>query len=321
MDFSWLDKVERPRIVTHRDTDGIMCGVLFYCILKDKNPEIVTTDYDELDPSSKSKEKFKFTANDIVLDLPQPNINVLFWADHHQGKKFREPVYPYIYNDQADSCTGLLYSYLVKKYRFLKRFSGLIAATDMVDAAKYPNAQYHKNIDDYGNKIRLGLDVGAKIHDNMFYKPMLIKEIATARNWRKVLNSSFHMTRVHTSIFQYQEYEKEAIHYLSLHDRVVCSDLGDKRLPGLLNRYYAFEVFPQVYYGIAVYMVRGVYRIVLSLNTFNKDANKNNLNLGKIAISIDPKGGGHEGIGIISGIKKEKKEETINYLLDLMNKK
>lgn len=319
MTFAWIKKVnEKTRIVTHGDTDGIMSAVLIYKIFKNKNLKIVITDHDEI---NSEKDRFIFTPNDIVLDLPQPDMDVVFWADHHITMKNKNSGYHYLYDEHAKSCAGLLYQYLFKKYKTLKNFSELIVDTDMIDSANYPNAKYQKNLDNYGNKIRLGLDGGSKIHNNMFYKPALIREIAISRDWRKVLDNPLHMARVYTSLYQYKEYEEEVVKYLSLKGKVAYSDVGNKRLPGLLNRYYVFELFPDAFYSLAVYMVKGVYRIVISLNTFNKDSFSKRLDLGAIAKIINPQGGGHKGIGVIPDVKKEEKDRVVADILALLGYK
>jgi len=81
MDFSWVEKVKNARIVAHNDTDGVICAMLMYYVLNNPNIEIVVTDYNEIDAKDDSDNKFWFQKNDIVVDLPQPNIDVLFCVD------------------------------------------------------------------------------------------------------------------------------------------------------------------------------------------------------------------------------------------------
>src|SRR3989338_5801283 len=128
--------MENGRLVTHHDTDGIVSGALMYAMRKKNSDKIVITDYKYID--AVDEWKFKFDGKDIVVDLPQPDIKVRFWADHHQtGMRYDKPTHPYLFDSSQKSCAGFLYRHFLVGYPMLSRFEELVLGAEVVDSAGY----------------------------------------------------------------------------------------------------------------------------------------------------------------------------------------
>jgi hypothetical protein len=112
------------RIVTRPDFDGVVCATLLIDALDIDEPILW------VEPNAVQKGHVEIGPEDVVANLPYPS-GCALWFDHHYTNRHNQSFEGVF--EIAPSAAGLIYKYY--QNRFSRDYSGLVAATDRIDAA------------------------------------------------------------------------------------------------------------------------------------------------------------------------------------------
>lgn len=306
------------RIITHYDVDGICSAAIF--LAKEKQ-ESQADSIDEIlfsTPRIINEKEIELRSADIVLDLPQPKEEIGFWADHHHGAKHYEPAYPYIYNSSSKSCARILYDYFSDKG--ISYLEDLTEAADMIDCAAFKHPGHCKDMNDPA--IRLMLALGMQIAPNLDeHRRDFIKLVSDKGCWKDILDCRDYKDLAARSLQGMAKYEKAVDQYMQKKGNIVLFDTGKKRLPGVINNFRPYEIYPDCSWLLRLFQSSTSHIISISKNPFNILGNE--IHLGTLAEEIasiyGATGKGHEGICRIDNLTEENKKKAVKYILKLLD--
>ncbi|MBI4151676.1 hypothetical protein HY496_01785 [Candidatus Woesearchaeota archaeon] len=278
---------------------------------------------------------FAFTSGDIVVDLPRPKSDILFWCDHHATTKPEsgEPLPQNNYWKITPSCTGYLLDLAFQNglnaTPELREFQKVM---DTIDAAEYTPAEIKEcyySPSDFNNLTAL-----QKIHaiGSMFntrdriLNLEIFKTLLTARLGETPLSSPAlwqlnPLMFYRAQLLSYQEWRENVDTYLVYDADAKCVVQDDRKTAmtrGVADRFYACIKFPQSSYNLSLKPIDPeTMRLGLGSNIFHKERCK--VDLGKLCRDVGKKfgtgaGGGHYYVG--GGvIKTENGDAGIEYVL------
>ncbi len=324
------------RIITHGGcADGFFSAYIFkkhilpvIAPAKDKeHVEIIG-----VGPKDVQTDQFEFQKDDIVLDLPCPNVNVLFWCDHHETSNPRDV--PNFYWKKAPSCTGYLID-LFDKFNIAKTPEILEFKTevDKIDDADFTLDEINSSFftPDFVNPSNLqkitaisslirtrDYELNGEIVKEIFSHPLAQTPFSDKNLW--ALNPILYYKARIANYKTWRGWLDTFVYY----DADLRTVIQDNRLAqtyeiGLFDRFYVFVKYPDSLFGLNIeYNGKDNARIGISTNIFKKS--EINVNVGRLCNRIAKEfgtgaGGGHILVGSTT-IRKE----SLNQALEIIKK-
>ncbi len=328
------------RIITHGAcTDGYSSAFIvkkyfnlfFNTSLSEE--EIVQIHVIGLMPKEVQLGEFEFQENDIVLDLPQPLTNVLFWCDHHATNKPLEDK-PEFHWKITPSCAGYLLDLAIEQGAVLnKEQIEFKQAMDIIDNAEYTpdtiNECYYRQ-DSYDNPSILqkmhmigamfntrDRNLNSEVFTTILTSPLGDTPLSSPELWK--LNPMMYYKAQLTGFEIWRECVDEYIEYNEQAKCVVQDDRKTLKRKGVPDRFYSCMKFPQASYTLNVrVMDDGKARVGIGSNIFHKDRCK--VDIGKLCFNVGKKfgsgsGGGHFHVGGCT-IKEENIDAALAYIYE-----
>ena len=305
------------RIITHaKCTDGFCSAFIFkkyVTYLTDlKEDDIRDAEIIPLLPRDVQTEgEFEFTENDIILDLPKPNLKVFFWADHHSSNK-QDLTSNEDHWKVTPSCAGFLLDLAEKNgLKMTKELQDFKDAVDTIDSASYTpediKACYYPQ-KNYGTPLQKMHQLSALFHtrdnalNHAIYTTILKENLGeTPLSTESIWNfrpEIFHKAQIEN----YESWREFVDEFLEFIDKTaVQDDRGAGFSKGVPDRFYAYMKFPKASYNLVLRQVdERMLRIGIGSNIFNKKLCK--IDIGKLCKEIGKKfgegsGGGHFYVG------------------------
>ena len=326
------------RIITH---GGCMDGYCSAFVIKryflpllniaDKDIEII-----QLQPRDVQGKDFKFTKNDIVVDLPQPRVPVLFWCDHHITSQPTTPLPDTYHWKRAPSCAGVLLDIAweqgVTKTKALEEFRD---ASDIMDDAAYTKEMIKECFYPFKATTPSILQqmhlISAMFHTR---DPNLNQEV-----FRTLLNLNLEETPLeckelwtlrpemyYTSLMEgYKQWRELVSTYVTYNEDVRCVVQDDRKITstkGVYDRFYVYLKFPKAKYGINVRVAdEKEAKMGIGCNIFHKEWCM--VNIGELCAEVGKKfgegsGGGHPTVGGTT-ISPKNVDKAIEFVLERLN--
>lgn len=310
----------KHRIITHEGcTDGFCSAFIFkkyFHKLLELTPEqMQDVEVVLVKPRDVQLGEVDLEPGDIVLDLPQPNSTVFFWADHHKSTKLEETNLPknYYWGDNS-SCSGLLLEIAeregLKLTSNLKEFKVAIDKNDSANFTKKEIQEIFYEQKDYSNPSML--QKFAFLSAMFKTKDINLNDVL----FTGILNSKLGETPVDTQIFKYlqpllfhkarlkgmSEWREQVDEYVDYNQDAKCVIQDTRKIrfqKGVVDRFYVYLKFIDSAYNIVIKELvnkEGQVMLGLGSNIFHKDRCK--VDLGKLCRDVGKKfgagsGGGH----------------------------
>lgn len=327
------------RIVTHSNcTDGFSSAFIvkkYFNILLSKNlsqKEIDSIQIVGAMPPDIQTGSFKTTADDIVVDLPNPTTKVLFWCDHHDTSRPKISLPKNYYWKGTPSCTSYLLDLVQEKgVKLSKEILDFKNAIDTMDSASYSSEQiklcYYKQKDYNLNNPLLKLHiVGAmfntrdKVLNDEIFKTLLSGKLGETplsdKGIWKLNPLMYHQAQLE-SYAQWREVVDAYLEYKEDIPVVVQDDRKATISRGVADRFYVYIKFPKAKYSVNLRLIdNDTTRFGIGSNIFHKEWCK--VNIGKLCFETGKKfegaGGGHPTVGGVN-INSKHTDEALQYIL------
>jgi hypothetical protein len=323
------------RIITHAGcTDGFSSAFIFkkyvtyFTDLTEddiKDAEIIPL----LPRDVQTPDEFEFTDKDILLDLPKPDTNVFFWADHHSSNK-QDKMTSSDYWKVTPSCTGFLLDLAEKNgLKITKELQDFKVAMDKIDSAAYTpeeiKACYYRQ-NEYTTPLQKMHQLSSLFHtrdkalNHEIFTTVLFSKLGeTPLSTESIWNFSpevFHKAQ----IINYEAWREFVDEFIEEVGNTVVQDNRDVGFSkGVPDRFYAYIKFPKASYNFVLKQVdEKMLRVGLGSNIFNKKLCK--VDIGKLCKEVGTKfgegsGGGHFYVGGAT-IFVENGDEAKKFILD-----
>lgn len=303
------------RIFTHgscSSLDGFASAHIFKRYLAPILDVPATVIVSGLDPSEIETEKYKANAEDIVLDLPKPKLEIFFWCDHHFNTEPKGQLPKNNYWALKPSCAGYLIE--IAKEMGLPPSTELLdfkEAIDIMDGALYTPEQlrsvYYPS-DDYDHPTMLQKVhmVSALIHtrskelNQLRFRNLLNDELDNTPVSGKKLEELEPLKAFKKQLKNYQKW-REWVDSFQEYDKSSECVIQDPReavpMVGSSDRFYSFLKFPESIYSIRISIHGDKARLSIGSNLFHQDKRK--VNLSRLGVLIAEQfgegiAGGHE---------------------------
>lgn len=324
--------------------------------LKLKPEEVTVTNAEILPlyPGEIQSKEFKSTPGDVVVDLPRPAGEILFWCDHHATAKpekgdwnAESTRYPNQHWKIAPSCTGYLIDLAVQNG--LPATPELLAfkeALDKIDAAEYTLQEiqecYYTHNNLFNPAINSAMNTVTSHNLTTLQKAHALGAMFNTRD--RILNHEIFKTLLSTELGEtplsspaiwqlnplmfyraqlsgYKEWRENVDTYLQYDTEAKCVIQDDRKIAmvkGVADRFYACIKFPESSYNLSLKpMDPENMRVGIGSNIFHKERCK--VDLGKLSRDIGRRfgkgsGGGHHDVGGAM-INPENADAMIEYVL------
>lgn len=293
-------------LYTHSDFDGLISAVLISRIFKPS--DIVVAEPREL-----RGDLLDIKPEDIVIDLPRPEVDVRLWCDHHGSEGDKPIITDSIkYVPAAKSCASIIYNHFKDKLSDCPYCEEAVKWANKIDSADFTLEEY-KTHNEY-SVISMSLKSFDKELDK-YYIRWLIKKILDTGSFK-------HVSMLDPVNIRY-DYKTDSIErwkyiikvYLKYENDIIITDT--RKSNGMLpkgNNYALFEMYPdaRVTIGISRFGPDKCY-IGAGENIFNKGQNK--VDIGKLMKKY--KGGGHFSVGGCE-VPVEGADKIFNEILNIL---
>ena len=277
--------------------------------------------------------EFEFSEKDIVLDLPRPEVDIFFWADHHvTNKPFRELSKNENWKN-TPSCAGFLLELVAEKGA---KLSGetlqFRKAIDIIDDAEYTKKDiqlcFYKqdNYDIDSPLLKLHI-ISAMFHTRDRNLNDEIFRTLLSSNLGETPLSSEELWKLNPLMFHkaqlqgYEDWRENLDTYVYYDEKAKCVVQDDRKTKfskGVVDRFYVHIKFPQTSYSVNLRIIdEEKARFGLGSNIFHKYRCK--IDLGKLCKVTAEKfgessGGGHFYVGG-GTISLDKIDEALKFIL------
>src|ERR1700754_1190130 len=283
--------VERYRLVTRSDFDGLVCAAL----LKHLG---ILEDILFVHPKDVQDGKVDIGPNDITTNVPyNPNAAISF--DHHHSETVRvgadKPNHVIV--PDADSAARVVYEY----YGGAEAFPGieeLMAAVDKGDAAQFTLAEILKPdgwvLLNFLMDPRTGLGRFREFRISNYQLMMQLIDICTAMSIEEILETPDVKERVELYFDHAEQAEAQIKRCATVHGNLVVLDLRDEEIIHPTNRFTLYALFPEC--NISIHVLWGLRQQNTVFATGKSILDRSSqTNVGELMLSYG--GGGHEAAG------------------------
>lgn len=273
------------RLVTRADLDGLTCAVLITSCEDVGSVELVH-------PQDITDKRVAIGPDDILANLPyHPQCGK--WFDHHllTESNERPPQHFEGRYGLAPSAARMVYEYYAPAHAELRRYEGLLAETDRLDAAQL-------NIDDVlepRGHILLGYTLDPRTGLGAYREYfLLLLEALKRQPIEAVLELPEVGARVERLRTQDQHFREATLKHSRLDGNVVVTDFRSLEQVPVGNRFLVYTLFPQANVSLRIHWGPGRERVAVAVghSIFNRTCRTR---VGELM--SDYGGGGHRGAG------------------------
>jgi len=277
--------------------DGIVSAVLAWDFLETRqgwtSPILHRVNYDLRESWLSSKLESPCAVVDFLYH-PQAE----FWADHHlttfldeeSRKHFERRKGPaLVYDERADSCAGLLWSYLAREFNHRNsRYNEMVQWAEKIDAARYESVQEAI----FSSAPALRISAGLALGSAEGYCEELVRAFRS-----RSLEQIADRPEVQARFERVQTLTQAGLDRFTAaarleNDGIVVFDVDGKG--ALISRYAPYYFFPEARYSAGIVRWEGGTKITTMRNPWREF---DSVSLGKICEKLG--GGGHQRVGSI----------------------
>jgi nanoRNase/pAp phosphatase (c-di-AMP/oligoRNAs hydrolase) len=285
-------QVERYRLVTRSDFDGLVCAAL----LKELG---MLDDILFVHPKDMQDGKIELTDRDITTNLPYvPGVHLAF--DHHESELERldETAANHVISADAMSAARVVYDHFGGAARFPSIAGELMDAVDKADAAQFSEAEI---LDPAGwiflsflMDPRTGLGRFRDFRISNYHLMMQLIDACTQLSAEQVLASPDVAERVELYWAHAAAAHDQILRCATVHGNLVVLDLRDEVVIHPTNRFQIYALFPQC--SISIHVLWGLKQqnTVFAVGKSILDRSSAT-NVG--ALMLEHGGGGHQAAG------------------------
>src|SRR3954471_11049672 len=285
------NSVERYRLVTRSDFDGLVCAAL----LKHLG---MLDDILFVHPKDVKDGKVDIGPNDVTTNLPyHPDVAISF--DHHDSEVVRvgEPKPNHVIVPGAESAARVVYEY----YGGAEAFPGieeLMAAVDKGDAAQFTLGEIlHPSGGVLLNFLmdpRTGLGRFREFRISNYQLMMQLIDVCTAMSIEEILETPDVKERVDLYFAHAARAEEQIRRCATVHGNLVILDLRDEEVIHPTNRFTLYALFPQCNISIhALWGLRQQNTVFATGKSILDRSSKTNVG----SLMLQYGGGGHDAAG------------------------
>jgi len=284
--------VQKYRLVTRSDFDGLVCAVLL-------NELDLIDDIKFVHPKDMQDGKVEITGRDITTNLPYvPGVHLAF--DHHLSETFRNPgerpehiIYP-----DAPSAARVVFEHYGGKNRFPASFNEMMEAVDKGDSAQFSREEILNPTGwvllNYLMDARTGLGRFREFRISNYQLMMDLIKYCRDHGIDDILRLPDVKERVDL-YFEHAEKAKEQIQRCAtVHGNLVVLDLRNEETIWATNRFMIYALFPET--NISIHVMWGVQKQNTVFATGKSILDRGSkTNVGELMLHYG--GGGHENAG------------------------
>ncbi len=284
--------MERYRLVTRSDFDGLVCAAL----LKQLG---MLDDILFVHPKDMQDGKVELTERDITTNLPYvPGVHLSF--DHHDSELERlgEPADNHVIDAEAMSAARVVYDYFGGAERFPTISDELMEAVDKADAARFSEDEI---LDPAGwiflsflMDPRTGLGRFRDFRISNYQLMMWLIDACTELTVDEIIASPDVAERVELYWNHAEAAREQILRCAEVHDNLVVLDLRGEEVIHPTNRFTIYALFPQC--NISMHVLWGLKQqnTVFAVGKSILDRSSRT-DVGTLMLSYG--GGGHEAAG------------------------
>jgi nanoRNase/pAp phosphatase (c-di-AMP/oligoRNAs hydrolase) len=284
--------IERYRLVTRSDFDGLVCAALLKQIG-------MLDDILFVHPKDMQDGKVELTERDITTNLPYvPGVHLAF--DHHDSELERlgEPADNHVIDADAMSAARVVYDYYGGAERFPSISEELMEAVDKADAARFSEDEI---LDPAGwiflsflMDPRTGLGRFRDFRISNYQLMMWLIDACTELSVDEIIASPDVAERVELYWAHAEAARDQILRCATVHENVVVLDLRDEEIIHPTNRFTIYALFPQC--NISVHVLWGLKKqnTVFAVGKSILDRSSRT-DVGTLMLAYG--GGGHEAAG------------------------
>jgi hypothetical protein len=290
--------VNKMRIVTRPDFDGVVCAVLL------REAEKIDQPIKWVQPGDIQKGLVDVRSGDILANLPY-DARCSLWFDHHFTNRIDRPFNGVL--KIAPSAAGIIFTYY--QGRFENDYAELVRQTDKIDSADL-------NLDEVLHPeqhpwLLLSMTVFGRVREDEPYWNQLVA-LLTNPDISKILDHPEVFKRSRQLLVENKKYREILLKHTKVIDHVGIIDLrGFDPVPEG-NRFLNYALFPEIAVNVRIrYDREHADRAVISVghSIFNHACR---VNVGLMLKAFE--GGGHRGAGACSFDKRK----TDDYLAKII---
>jgi len=304
--------VERYRLVTRSDFDGLVCAAL----LKHLG---ILDDILFVHPKDVQDGKVELGPNDVTTNLPyHPDVAISF--DHHDSELIRvgAPKANHIIWPGAESAARVVYEY----YGGDATFAGieeLMEAVDKGDAAHFSLEEILKPdgwvLLNFLMDPRTGLGRFREFRISNYQLMMQLIDVCTAMSIEEILETPDVKERVELYFEHAEQAEEQIKRCAAVHGNLVVLDLREEEIIHPTNRFMLYALFPQC--NISIHVLWGLRRQNTVFATGKSILDRSsNTNVGELMLKHG--GGGHEAAGTCQ-VENEDAPRVLQELIEQIN--
>jgi nanoRNase/pAp phosphatase (c-di-AMP/oligoRNAs hydrolase) len=284
--------VDKFRLVTRSDFDGLVCAVLL------KHLDMI----DEIKfvhPKDMQDGKVDIGARDITTNLPYVHGAHLVF-DHHASETIRHTTRAenYVIDAEAASAARVVYEHFGGPYTFPSKWGPMMAAVDKADSARFSREEILEPhgwvLLNYLMDPRTGLGRFRDFRISNYQLMMDLIEACRTLEIDDIMRLPDVQERVELYMSHQPKFKEQLVECSRVHGNVVVIDLRDQETIFAGNRFTVYALFPET--NISVHALWGVKRqntvFAVGKSILNRTST---LDIGELMLRHG--GGGHANAG------------------------
>lgn len=305
--------VQKYRLVTRSDFDGLICAVLL------KELDLIDT-IKFVHPKDMQDGKIDITRRDITTNLPYvASAHLVF--DHHLSETIRIKQRPdnYIIDPNAPSTARLVYNYYGGKTAFHNVSEDMINAVDKADSAQFTREDILTPKDwvllNYLMDPRSGLGRFKHFRISNYDLMMVLIDYCKKHTIDEILE----LPDVKERVDLYKEHQKAAMEQIEkcakVHKNVVVLDLRNEDEIFTANRFIIYAMYSEC--NISIHVLWGLQKqntvLAVGKSIIDRDSKTN---VGELMLKYG--GGGHEKAGTCQ-VSNDQADQVLKEVIQKLN--
>jgi nanoRNase/pAp phosphatase (c-di-AMP/oligoRNAs hydrolase) len=305
--------VQKYRLVTRSDFDGLVCAVLL-------NELDLIDEIKFVHPKDMQDGKVEISGRDITTNLPYvPGVHLAF--DHHLSETFRNPgerpehiIYP-----DAPSAARVVFEHYGGKNRFPASFAEMMAAVDKGDAAQFTREEIlHPQgwvLLNYLMDARTGLGRFREFRISNYALMMDLIKYCRDHGIDEILSLPDVKERVDLYFEHADKAKAQILRCATVHHNLVVLDLRNEETIWPTNRFMIYALFPAT--NISIHVMWGVQKQNTVFATGKSILDRSSkTSIGELMLQYG--GGGHENAGTCQ-VANDQAERVLQKLIARIN--
>lgn len=284
--------VEKYRLVTRSDFDGLVCAVL----LKELG---MLDEIKFVHPKDMQDGKVEVSPRDITTNVPYvPGVHLAF--DHHESETHRLKDKPanHVIDPKAPSAARVVYDYYGGKARFPRISDTMMAEVDKADAAQFTRDEILRPsgwvLLNYVMDPRTGLGRFRDFRISNYQLMMDLIDACLTMSIEEILELPDVKERVSLYTKHQAEAQDQIICCSRVHEKLVVLDLREQEVIHPANRFLIYALFPKC--NISMHVLWGLKKqnVAFAIGKSILDRSSKT-KVGELALRYG--GGGHDAAG------------------------